>query len=332
MSRHATSHEGLEQSYAAPQAENFGEEFFAEEDFEDESLDEEDDFDDGEIYGDLVESTAYAESDDELYENVDEALYETLLEEAAILSAMPEELKAFPEWREAYAGGVTYADAVRTALGPEFATLTDEEADDFVQDAIADMSPEEIEGFFKSLGRIASKALPAIGGAIGTFIAPGVGTAIGGALGGLAGKALGSATRGRRRPRTRTRSRRQVVQRRTRPRRTRSRRRSRARRGGSTRMRAELMRLLQNPQLLQALTGSLLGGRGAVRTGDSLREVNLGAFLNALEHYAQEAAEEAHAEMVDETAPSEASDGEGFMDAGARAETLMDILDEATVY
>ena len=241
------------------------------------------------------------------------------------LSYMPEELQAFPEWREAYAEGVTVYDAIREALGPEYETITDEEADEILEDAVADMSPEEIESFFKSLGRIASKALPAIGGAVGTMIAPGVGTAIGGALGGLAGKAVGSATRGRRRRRRPTRRR----ARRRSPRRAVARPSPRARRRpASTRMRAELMRLMQNPQFLQSLTGSILGGRGAVRAGETYQEVQLGAFLNALEHYAQEAAQEAHQEALDVAEIYETDDAGAFADAAARAETLMDMLDQ----
>lgn len=319
--------------------ESYEGEVFEEDDFEDDYDDEEaEDFADGEILDDTEDfedgdesyeddeyygSGALIESGDDFYDNVDESMYETLLAEAAALSSMPEELKAFPEWREAYAEGVTYHDAVRLAMGPEYATLTDEEADELIGEALADMSPEEIESFLKSLGGIVSKALPAVGGAVGTLVAPGVGTAVGSALGGVAGKALGAATKGRRRRGRPSRGRRAV--------RTRARRRTRRpRRGrGSTRMRAELMRLLQNPQLLQALAGSILGGRGAARAGDTLQEVNLGAFLGALEHYAQEAAEEAHAEMLSQATWTDDYDDESSMDPAARAEALMDLLDEA---
>ncbi len=301
-------------------AETFYDENFEDEDYED--FEDDEGFDDGE----LIEAYPSDEEDYELYDDVDKDLYETLLAEAAALSDMPEELKQFPEWREAYADGITYQDAVRMAMGPEYASLTDQEAEEILHEAVSGMSPEEAEGFFKSLGgfvkKLAPKILPLAGGALGTLIpVPGVGTALGAALGGLAGKAISGAGR-RRRPR---RARHFRAQRQ-------GRRRPRARRSGSTQMRTELMRLLQNPQLLQSLTGSLLGGRGAVRIGDSLQEVNLGAFLETLQYYAQEAAAEAHAEMVGETTLHDTDLDDNIMDSSARAETLMDMLDQASAY
>jgi len=46
-------------------------------------------------------------------------------------------------------------------------------------------------GLFSGVKNLVSKAAPAIGSAIGTWISPGVGTAVGGSLGSMAGKMLG---------------------------------------------------------------------------------------------------------------------------------------------
>jgi hypothetical protein len=50
-----------------------------------------------------------------------------------------------------------------------------------------------VEDFWDDLGNVVASALPAVGGAVGSIIAPGIGTAIGAGLGSAAGGALHSA-------------------------------------------------------------------------------------------------------------------------------------------
>lgn len=224
---------------------------------------------------------------------------------------------------------ITYQDLIREEVAPEFQALSDEEIDLMLSEVLSSMSPEEIEGFWGSLKRFARRAgrtlvraapkiLPVAGGALGTLIGGPAGTAIGAKLGGLAGGLVRSAgrPRGRRRPA--------------------SRRRTAIPAGGSSAT-AQLMALLRNPALLQSLLARAMGGRGRVEVvaGAEAVEVPFGAFMNALEQLAAEAALEAHESGLGEAAtPEYVLDEEGFPleDAAlpeARAEMLLELLHAA---
>jgi hypothetical protein len=119
-----------------------------------------------------------------------------------VKASMPAFLAEDADWVETYAAGATLQDAVRWVLGPEGEALTDDEVDTIVESAIAGMTPEQAENFFKSIGKafksvapVLAKALPVVGGVVGSIV-PGVGTALGTALGGVAGGLLSQATKG----------------------------------------------------------------------------------------------------------------------------------------
>jgi hypothetical protein len=76
-------------------------------------------------------------------------------------------------------------------LAPHLNSLPDRAIEKIVSSQ--GLEPFAAEDFFSDLGNIVSSALPVIGGAIGSIVAPGVGTAIGSGLGSLAGGALHAA-------------------------------------------------------------------------------------------------------------------------------------------
>lgn len=217
--------------------------------------------------------------------------------------SMPEGLADSSDWQEAYSLGVTYHDAVRAVIGPEGATLTDDDIDELLREVTGALSPMEAESFWKSLGKaaksvgkfaagIAPTVLPIVGGAVGTFVGGPAGTALGAALGQAAGGAIGqlaakspSVPRPPARPQQAPRMPAQGVGQ-ARP--------VTAVPAGGSSATAQLASLLQNPALIQSLLGALLGGGGAVKVGESQVEVPFGAFMNTLECLAAEAAEEVH--------------------------------------
>ncbi len=227
---------------------------------------------------------------------------------------------------------ITYQELIREYVSPEFANLSDAEIDDMLGEVFAEMSAEEIEGFFKSLGRIARKAgrtlakaapsvLPVAGGAIGTLLGGPVGTAIGAKLGGVAGGLIGraAAPRRRRRRRRAVRGRRSAVP------------------AGGSSATAQLLSLLNNPALLQSLLSRVIGapGRVEVVAGGEGIDIDFGSLMNALGELSSEAAREAHEEgAANGGLPEYLLDEHGapFEDISrpeARAELLLETLNQA---
>ena len=195
-----------------------------------------------------------------------------------------EELASLPK--------VTAPSLIRETLAPE---MTEEEISAYLQGALAEMSAEEAEGFWNSLGKIAGNVgrtlvkaapdiLPAVGGAIGTVYAPGVGTALGTTLGSLAGKTVGSATAGPAQPPAST------------P--VRSTPGSPAAASplpaGASSAVAQLLALIQNPVFLKSLIGQLSGVKGSVAVGTAGRSAPFGSMMNALRELAEACAMEAN--------------------------------------
>ena len=245
------------------------------------------------------------------------------------------EIEHYPE--------ITYQELIREQIAPEFSNLSDEDIDVMLGEIFADMSPEEIEGFFGSLGSLARRAgrtlvkaaptiLPIAGGAVGTLIGGPAGTAIGAKLGGVAGRLVGSATtrRKRRRPATSPR----LPQRPAPGGRPPVPGRQSAVPASGSSATAQLLALLNNPALLRSLLSRVLGagGRTGVIADGEMIDVDCGSLLNALGELAAEAAREAHEDGVAGTGlPEYLLDEEGGLidDAGrpeVRAELLLELL------
>ncbi|WPO77922.1 hypothetical protein [Flavobacterium sp. KACC 22761] len=94
-----------------------------------------------------------------------------------------------------------YFEAVRYVLGPEYANLSENELENILLSRVDQMSESEAEGFWSSLGNVASSIgsgvlrgvstlAPIAGTAIGTYFgAPQIGGAVGGLVSNLAGSA-----------------------------------------------------------------------------------------------------------------------------------------------
>mgnify|MGYP007082235948 FL=1 len=252
---------------------------------------------------------------------------------------VPELAESTPEYP-----GITYAELLRE-ISPVYRDMDDDQVDEALSEALDEMTPEEIEGFFGSLGKVAKglgrtlvraapKILPVVGGAVGTVVGGPVGTAIGSQLGGIAGGLVGRATQGKSRHRPR---RRISAPTRAAHASRRIRRRGLQRRPGQRAVNnntaAQLLSLIQNPSFLRSLTARLLGDSQAsiVHVGEAAVAAPFGAFMNALEVLATEAAAEAHSGgtgipeyLLDEM-------GEAIVDVGddqARAEHLLSLLAE----
>ena len=245
---------------------------------------------------------------------------------------------------------ITYHELIGEYISPEFSHLSEEDIDEMLGEVFAGMSPEEIEGFWKSLGRVARRAgrtvvraapslLPVVGGAVGTLVGGPVGTAIGTSLGGMAGGLVARAASPRRTAAARAPARRPAPapRRPTPPRPARApARRSAVPAGGSTAT-AQLLALLNNPALLQSLLSRELRGRGRteVLAGAETIEVDFGSLMNALATLASEAARDAHAEGVAGSGLPEyllEDDGEPIEDAGLpeiRAQRLLELMNAA---
>lgn len=86
-------------------------------------------------------------------------------------------------------------EAVRSFLAPAYQNLPPETIEQILRQTFGEtLDPEDAENFFKSLGKVASAALPVAGTVVGTAFGGPVGGAVGGALGSLAGNAVGAAT------------------------------------------------------------------------------------------------------------------------------------------
>ncbi|WP_035643969.1 MULTISPECIES: hypothetical protein [unclassified Flavobacterium] len=108
-----------------------------------------------------------------------------------------------------------YFEAVRYVLGPEYSNLSESELEDVLLSRVDQMSESEAEGFWSSLGNVASSIgsgvlrgvsalAPIAGTAIGTYFgAPQIGGAVGGLVSNLAGAgstALDNSRQPQRRP------------------------------------------------------------------------------------------------------------------------------------
>jgi hypothetical protein len=92
-----------------------------------------------------------------------------------------------------------YFEAVRYVLGPEYSNLSENELEDVLLSRVDQMSESEAEGFWSSLGNVASSigsgvlrgvsaVAPIVGTAVGTYFgAPQIGGAVGGLVSNLAG-------------------------------------------------------------------------------------------------------------------------------------------------
>ena len=94
-----------------------------------------------------------------------------------------------------------YFEAVRYVLGPEYSNLSEDELEDVLLSRVDQMSESEAEGFWSSLGNVASSIgsgvlrgvsaiAPIAGTAVGAYFgAPQIGGAVGGLVSNLAGSA-----------------------------------------------------------------------------------------------------------------------------------------------
>ncbi len=237
-----------------------------------------------------------------------------------------------------------YYDAVRRVLKPEYSSLTDEQIASLLRPMLAQMSPEELEGFWdtvKSIGSgvvsvakdvgsgavsvaktVAPVLLPAAGAALGTYLAPGIGTQIGATLGQMGSQliggsppsapvAAGSIPTGL--PPAAAAA----------PLPT----------GGNSAL--QLMSFIQNPAFLQSLMQQVLGGAGrqSVPVGSQHTAVPVGAFMNALSSLASLAAAEAEFGGSDTEALAYLRDEQGNFAADPanpdqRAQRLLALLRE----
>ena len=120
-----------------------------------------------------------------------------------------------------------YFEAVRYVLGPEYSNLSESELEDVLLSRVDQMSESEAEGFWSSLGNVASSigsgvlrgvsaVAPIVGTAVGTYFgAPQIGGAVGGLVSNLAGAgsaALDNSRQQQRRPAPPQQQRRQAPQ------------------------------------------------------------------------------------------------------------------------
>jgi len=182
-----------------------------------------------------------------------------------------------------------YYEVIREALSPEYRGLSDDEVDDLLEGILAGMSPEEVEGFWSTVGNlgksIAAQVVPVAAPLIGTAI----GGPVGGAIGGMVGQAAGQALGGPRAPQKPAAGppAAPVAAPAGAP--------APVPAGGSSAT-AQLMWLLQNPALLQSLLGQVLGppGLNAVPVGQQGKPAPFGAFMNTVAELANQAAMEAN--------------------------------------
>ncbi|WP_373494802.1 hypothetical protein [Aquiflexum sp.] len=228
-------------------------------------------------------------------------------------------------------------NTIREVMGENFASASDLEIEQIINNRLSEMTPLEIESFWRSVGNTIQNALPSvapvagqiIGGAVGTAIAPGIGTALGASLGGQLGNLAGGAVS--RQPQVR---RRNPSARSLNPRSTRQ---SPPPTITSQPAANQLMTLLNNPQLIQAILGQVLGVQGAnnvsLPTEGGYKVIPFEAFMNALSQLADQAAVEAGGSLEDGMSSNYLNDryGEYVCDPSSseeRASVLMNLLSE----
>lgn len=215
-----------------------------------------------------------------------------------------------------------YLDSMRGVLAESYRNMPANDLAALIRETMESLPPAEraafaklslqntYEGFFSNIGRGLSRAGKAVGRAlpgiaravapVAQVAAPLVGTLVGGPLGGMAGQALGGmignlASRGgRRRPAPRparpmraTPAQRRPTTQGIRP----------ATGSSSNPAASQLMSLMANPQMLQAILGQVLGNFGqsgtVARSAQGiLRQIPFGALMNSLSELALRAAEE----------------------------------------
>lgn len=250
-------------------------------------------------------------------------------------------LDAFVEFEEE--SGPQEYEVVRALLRPEFRDLSDWELENRLAEVLSRLSPLEVEGFWDTVrrglgtvGRVAQQVAPAVlpmaGTALGTLVGGPAGAALGGTLGRLGAQALGGTRPAAAAPPSPT------------P--------AAAPPGatpgaaggpvaaplpvGATSATAQLLRLIQNPALLQALLGQLLGplGQGTTPVGRESVPVPFGAFMNTLSSLANLAAAEAQkGTAVESLEYLQDSQGNFLVDPAnpeARAARLLELLQEST--
>jgi hypothetical protein len=210
--------------------------------------------------------------------------------------------------------------------------------DNVIERAVAaqGLRASSVEDFWDSLGNFVASALPAVGGAVGSVIAPGVGTAIGAGLGSAAGSALHAAIGPGQQPAP-----------------------ARAAAApapapvSSQQATAQLLQLLAQPQLLQALMQMLLGSAGSATVpvpvpmpaqvpaatapvgASPAASVPVSAFTNLLSTLATQASEAYNAERGVSASAGVYHYGAGpwgsvtdLASPDSRAEALMNLLRE----
>ena len=110
------------------------------------------------------------------------------------------------EYAEEYEDGLTEEELLgfRASLSNVYRGLTEDELEDQLIEFLERMMPAEAESFRRTLAnigqtaaQIGSQLLPTLGTTVGTMISPGIGTAVGRALGNIGGQLLGRAAQRR---------------------------------------------------------------------------------------------------------------------------------------
>lgn len=226
--------------------------------------------------------------------------------------------------------------SLREALSAEYTDLPDEDIEALVQSLYPDVSAEDLEGFFNSLkkavhsvGKVAKRALPGVVQGATTGAAAGPWGAL---VGSIAGGALRAATGGRgggggRVTRSTSAGGGQAA---------RLLGRGALRQLSDSPAAAQLLKILGQPQVTQALMSMAMGGagKGTVRVGNV--PVPTGAITNALRRLLERAESEFHGQKAGESAgtPLYLLDDTGEFvvdptDDDARADLVIELLELA---
>lgn len=222
---------------------------------------------------------------------------------------------------------------LRESLAPELRRLPAEDIEHLFEQV--GLSAEEMEegiwgsigNAFKKAGRAVARAaptlLPVAGTALGTVVGGPVGAAVGGSLGRLAGGAIGAATAPRRRSA-------RTPQRPGRP------PSPAPRTSGASPAAAQLLQVLNRPEVLRALQSMALGRSGTSNVTVGSTAVPVGAIANLIGTLANSASSEHHVLVAgDEGGVPEYlldADGEAVVDLAKpeeRAQRLLELMDQA---
>lgn len=240
-------------------------------------------------------------------------------------------------WREegTYSG-------LREVLAPEYAGLPPEQLEQLLEGVLGEVSPEDLENFWNGVKNFAKKAAPVFKKAlpiVATVAGTALGGPIGGALGAAAGRAIsgaipGGAAGGQQ------------------PRRAGLPSRGKSQPPGGSRLpalpggtppgqppvpaAAQLLRVINEPRTLQALTAMLLGSAGQRQVPVGGEPVPVGAFANLLGQLANQTASQYHQTVAGEPSatPTYLLNPAGEFvcdpaDPAQRAEVLLELLNEA---